>query len=268
MTSANEQLYSAIASRNIASARAALSAGADPNALAAAGKSMLGYAVSEPASFELFRLLLDHGATASEANRAIHDPLYIAATAGNVAICKELIDRGAKIDRTNQVGGTALHVAAMNGRADVCQLLVDGGADVHMEGNARRVALHFASSSVDDAACLAIAKLFLSKGASSSRYPDAPHSGYLTPFQAAVQKGSVTVTRHLMEQCNEDPRQLTLDGRSMQELSINASTQQLILSAIAERSVDESIDTGPENVGATEPLVNRKTARNQTFGPL
>ena len=78
---------------------------------------------------EVVRLLLDHGADATNENDKGEGVLMYAAEAGNVEATQMLLDRGARSDQRGGIGAwTPLMWAAQNGHEEVARLLMTSGS--------------------------------------------------------------------------------------------------------------------------------------------
>jgi len=157
-----KQLLDAIAARDPAAVRAALEAGADPNATGEFGRTPLHLAVRE--SDEATVLLLASGANPNVADGDGRTPLHLAnsdtaalllkhkanflaldrqgtsalhtAAESDAAMCRLLIEAGLPVDARNNSGLSPLHFAALEGNRNTAEFLLSKGADV----NARTLA--------------------------------------------------------------------------------------------------------------------------------
>ncbi len=110
-----------------------LSVGADPNHPVGKGPgdSPLHLAVSWEPSYEVAKLLLEHGADVNRKNRLGRTPLMNAALAmtGHNEILPLLAARGADLEARDNTEETALILAARHGRTAVVRTLLELGAD-------------------------------------------------------------------------------------------------------------------------------------------
>ena len=76
-------------------------------------------------------------------------PLHIAATFGNLEMCKYILDRTEAKNLSLSVIGTPLHGAARNGHLEVCKLIMenvkDNNADRNPSNEFGNTPLHFAA---------------------------------------------------------------------------------------------------------------------------
>lgn len=100
-------------------------------------------------NLEIMRLLLDHGATASD-----NSSMYVAGEEGNIPALKLLMERGAHIDEPYYMygitdgnsHGTALHSAVVGEQAETVKFLLENGARTDIKDwdgdTARDLAVH------------------------------------------------------------------------------------------------------------------------------
>lgn len=113
---------------NIEKVRAALDAGASPNACGQYGTSALAYHASEKRR-DVVQLLLSRGADPNGSTRNDYTPLILAAANGDMATVRMLCEHGANVNAQNKDGHSSLHRAAYWGRGDVIEYLLTQGAD-------------------------------------------------------------------------------------------------------------------------------------------
>lgn len=126
--------------------RAALAAGADPNARRAGGTPALCYAIDSEQT-EHVRILLDAGADLEVRNHSLETPLVVSAARGRLEDVRLLLDRGADVNAAGgSYGETALIAAMRSGSSiEVSQLLLDRGADVNTRSCTGVTALMYAA---------------------------------------------------------------------------------------------------------------------------
>lgn len=109
--------------------RLLLRCGADANARSDDGRTPLLIATTRPQSYDVAKLLLDHGANLSmvvNTYRGPMTPLRLAAESGDEALLRLLLDRGAD---AKAMGGLLPLLAAMNAADANCVNLLIGSAD-------------------------------------------------------------------------------------------------------------------------------------------
>ena len=96
---------------------------------------------------DVSKLLLDHNAMVDGADDdKTCTPLHIAATCGNINLCKLLIMNGACVNKVYDGDRTPLFVAAEKGHAEICSLLEHHGADISSMGKKIESLLDISSS--------------------------------------------------------------------------------------------------------------------------
>lgn len=103
--------------------RAALSAGADPNAFDSVGATPLHWAADHGRE-DALRLLIQRGVSVDALDDDGCSPLMFAAAAGHLACALALADAGAKIDAVDRKGRSALDIAHAEGRHQIVMELV------------------------------------------------------------------------------------------------------------------------------------------------
>jgi ankyrin repeat protein len=164
---------------------------------------------------EVCRALLAHGASVNVAETEVTPPLHAAVRSDSVELCAMLIAAGADVTRTSsRPGWTPLYEAiewGAAGAADICRLLIKSGANVA---------------------------------------PECANAGDLTPFQFAVKRGRESVVRLFADEYGEDPRQRTVDNKTMLELAASQpEVSQLLRALITDLEVQESMPEQPELLG-------------------
>jgi ankyrin repeat protein len=253
----NEHLRAAIARHDIADATRILAGGADVNgANDMSNTRMLAHAVRARAPWALLELLLENGAELQPADLAEVDPLYVAASFGDLTVCRALVERGAKVNRQSEKGAAALHIAAGKAEVEVCAYLLSIGADAQLEYQLGLRPLHFAAKAPSSPRAVEVARLLLEHGANPSQLPESPSEGDTTPCQHAAFTGNVSVLAYFFRGCDQDPTQRTLDGRTLLDLASDDATRELIRAASTEYSVASSLGrraarcSGEPNFGA------------------
>ncbi len=97
-------------------------------------------------SFELFKLLLDHGADVNAADYNGNTALISVAAAGEVRAAKLLLAKGARLDARSHDGTTAF-MAAASSDVEIVQFLLAKGARINDSDNAGVTPLMAATSS-------------------------------------------------------------------------------------------------------------------------
>lgn len=169
-------LVDAVVDGDVKRTKSLLSRGASANAKSEMGYLPLviaGYINTSPDqegaphSFELFKLLLDHGANVNAADSNGYTALMSVAAAGEVRAAKLLFARGARLDARSHDGTTALMRAASSD-VEIVQSLLAKGARINDKDNEGVTPLMMATSSVQeggDYTSPAIVKFLLAHGA-------------------------------------------------------------------------------------------------------
>jgi hypothetical protein len=76
--------------------------------------------------------------------------------------------------------------------------------------------------------------------------PPSPIPAYRTPFQDAIAYGREWVVSCFLQECDEDPAQTTVSGRSMLYVAGNNGLRPLLQSALAARSIATTIRSAAE----------------------
>ena len=152
--------------------------GANVNAAAAHGDTVLGYAIScceKPGSADIVTKLLDNGA---DPNAKPHDgwtPLMLAASRDrSEKLLNLLLTAGAEIDTQRPDGYTALMLAAARGLSAAVQTLLKRGADLTKKTRGGKTALNPCrgrSSPEPQSACLCPGKLRARRPTAEERRP-------------------------------------------------------------------------------------------------
>lgn len=158
----DQRLIDAIDAGDVAAAKSALEAGANPDALDGTGRPVLARAARR-APAELVAVLLAVGANPNAADRIGFTPLIEAARDGRIDATRELLRRGADVNRRaapNGLAMTALHAAAAASPAqpEMLRLLVKSGARIDALDAERATPLAWAINA-DEAAALTLVDL-------------------------------------------------------------------------------------------------------------
>lgn len=120
-------LMVAAQSGDLASAKKAIAAGANVNAMSGNGLSAIMYAAAKGHT-DIVRLLLKAGANIEAKAKNSVTPLMLAANYGHTEAVKALIQAGANIETKDKNGWTALMAAASEGRTETVKALIQAGA--------------------------------------------------------------------------------------------------------------------------------------------
>lgn len=140
----DKRLLKAAQNGEIEECKALLLRGANPSAPVTMYRETVLHSLAWQGNFEIFRLLIDHGADIEAKTMYDQTPLFVAAHRGRAEECQFLIERGANIDATDHNGQTPLYNAADRGCTDVCRLLVAHGANPHAIDKYRKKPIHSA----------------------------------------------------------------------------------------------------------------------------
>jgi ankyrin repeat protein len=196
-------LPSAISAGDIAAIRAAITAGADVNAVDPTSHlTPLLYAIRFAESprrdeQEIVQLLLDLGADPNvECDRyGKRTPLDGACRNGLSTTASLLVARGADTRWKNEHGFTILHVAALGGIDWLVQQLLDQGFDVNLADDRGQMPLHGAIYGGHIALC----RLLIERGADvNARVQSGDFADY-TPLHLAVDAGFPQITALLLD---------------------------------------------------------------------
>jgi ankyrin repeat protein len=187
------------------------------------------------------RALLDSGAAVDITGRSGMSALLLAAYKDHVDVCRLLIERGANIDAMSANNVSVLHAAAGNGAAKACALLVEAGVNTRVYNEDGRTALHSAVlfDSVD------VCRILVGAGMAPDEV-STKSSGFWSAMQRAVHVGSLNCVRYFALECGSDLRQVTEDGRTLEDLALGSvKTIEALNSLRAEVAINAEIgDTG------------------------
>lgn len=102
--------------------------------------------------------LVAYGASVNVKDKSGSTPLFLAARARNIEVCRWLLEHGAEVDdQSTEEGLTALHAAVANDDVEVVTLLIaDHGADIHVRTSTGKSI----PTLVEENGCLSIRKAF------------------------------------------------------------------------------------------------------------
>lgn len=173
----NDLLIEAVGRGSLEGARAALNAGADPNAFGDSGASALVLAVRNDIE-PIIRLLLEAGADPNADNgpgRRLPPTLFMAALWKFTPTARLLIAFGADPNAATSDGKTPLMAAAVGtGGAEVAAALLEAGADWTRRDPGQRTAEMLAA---DDPAVRAVIRAWRERRELHEALPDPPQSG-------------------------------------------------------------------------------------------
>jgi ankyrin repeat protein len=89
-------------------------------------------------SFEVVRMLLDHGGNVNARDRFRRTALMAAAASGNIGAALLLLTNGADAQLESKFGTTAADLAAIEGHTEIVALLQPSGASARIWGERRR----------------------------------------------------------------------------------------------------------------------------------
>ena len=129
-------LFEAAKSGTACEVKAALAAGADPNARNEIGNTPLHYAVTGNDNPSVLKALIEGGADPGARDKYGRTPLHVATAGYNIivnpaflAVTAALIEAGADPNARDENGQTPLHMAAVKGTASLIKALIEAGAD-------------------------------------------------------------------------------------------------------------------------------------------
>jgi ankyrin repeat protein len=141
-------LFKALQENDPAKVKAALAAGADPNAIDGLGDTPLWLAECKDSVY-MAKALLGAGAEIDKPvmNSERDTVLLIAIREGKTDFARFLIESGADVNASNNSNAVPLHPAACHGNKEIVELLISKGADTDVKGTlASREAMSGANS--------------------------------------------------------------------------------------------------------------------------
>jgi ankyrin repeat protein len=267
-----QRLIVALQKEDVDEVRAALDAGADPNARDSRGWAVMSFACGSD-TLHLFDLLVERGADPL-AEVQISDEsggiklLHLVAQNGLAPWVAKLLALGADPNGLTDDWRAPLHGAAKRGSVEVCRMLLDVGAKPSQVCKPRGqdmyyTPLHFAVRSNHPAVVrllvergadlhataqmgrtslhvaaelgmVAMCRDLIALGATPADTPKSvAYDWYLTPFQFAVEKGCEDVAAMFMLECGESLKQKTLGGKTIAQLAKkHAGLYQRLLSRV------------------------------------
>ena len=192
-------------------------------------------------------LLIERGAPIGAQGPEGFIPLHMAASTGDMVICRALVARGAFIDEIDSGGLTALFKAISKGNIEICRLLIDLGANVNTLAKNELTPIRAAALS-DHGNSIEVLRLLTSAGADTSvatvtSITSARISslGPLTAFQCAVAYGKIRSISFFIDELNENPLQCTASGDSMLDLAPDEDTTAVLRAEITARAIDTTL---------------------------
>ena len=144
---------------DVATVKALVSSGVDPNILDPKGELMLNLAIKDKSNDVISYLLSSKAIDVDVSNKYGETPLMIASIEGNLPLVRALVlQKGAKVDH---IGWTPLHYASARGHLEVAQFLISNGAIVDAPSQGDTTPLMMAVQSGNEL----LIKLLLDKGA-------------------------------------------------------------------------------------------------------
>lgn len=131
-----QRLSTAVANGDIASAKTALSLGADPNSTAGDGIPALLLA-TEKGDIAMMRILLEAGANPNGlgySNSDERSALLLATEKGDLAMMRILIKAGANVELPDRNSGTPLKAATQEANLEAMRILLEAGANPNGRG--------------------------------------------------------------------------------------------------------------------------------------
>ncbi|XP_033736705.1 serine/threonine-protein phosphatase 6 regulatory ankyrin repeat subunit A-like isoform X2 [Pecten maximus] len=141
-------------------------------------------------------------------------PLFLAAEAGNVAVCKELLyqhaDQQLKMQRKDN-GDTVLHISCRRRDLDFAKMLVESGAPVDTMNDEKQTPLHLAAWEGDEAMVK-----YLYQMKANPNLTDKFDRG---PVHIAAERGHTNVVDLLVDKCKASISARTKDGSTLMHIA-------------------------------------------------
>jgi ankyrin repeat protein len=179
--------------------------------------------------FEVCKLMLEYRAKVDAVDKNGDTPIALAVLNGEVGVCRLLASYGASLDHDSERGESLLLRAARQKHLKVCSFLLEPRRvpwcreirlppiDVDRASSSGLTALGAAVDSGSEDVC----RLLLDHGANPYYRPkttDPAFNKRLTPFERAVQNGSVSLAQMLNEKDEVDPFGVTATGDTLEDL--------------------------------------------------
>ena len=247
-------IHIAADSRHPAIAKLLLERGADPNVVDRNGWTPLFRAVSELSlrndeqrarGLEIVRLLL---AAKADPGSGAYLPLAEAAARGNVEAVRALLEGGANINQGDPRYASTALIAAVNGaHRAIVELLIAAGANVDqadVRGQTPLIRAIFGPGTVRDSeecrtACLALAQLFVEKGAKVNHAMEDGSS----PLMCAVNENWRPMIRFLLD-IGADARHVDKRGRGLVRRAVDGILRLSLADGPALELVRSMVDAG------------------------
>ncbi len=144
LSAATERLFEAVKADNVVAIQAAITTGAEVNALDNDGLAPLHWAAMHGHKAAV-KALLAAGADVNAKDVYLRKtPLYDAAGRGHLPVVQYLLAAGAEVNAQTWLGETPLHDAAENGHLPVVECLLAAGADPNAQTQYGHTPLHWA----------------------------------------------------------------------------------------------------------------------------
>ena len=105
------------------------------------------HCAAQSGSYELVKFLIDRGVDIHHKTKAEENCLHVAATYGNVNLCKTLIDKhNFNVDMADNARFTALHRSAQFGSYELVKFFANKGTDIHLKTKGGENCLHITAT--------------------------------------------------------------------------------------------------------------------------
>lgn len=169
-----------------------------------------------PHSFELFKLLLDHGANVNAADGNGNTALISVAAAGDVRAAKLLLAKGARLDARSHDGMTAL-MAVASSDVEIVQFLLAKGARINDSDNEGVTPLMSATSSSQEGGDYTspdIVKFLLAHGADVNARDKNGATALIYAAKMDTYEQSATKTMKILLSAGADVKAHTQNGNT------------------------------------------------------